>query len=51
MKVLVVCYRSDESGCPVISTKNSSIKEIAKDAAILINKVNKETLLNYKFNK
>ena len=34
-----------KAGCPVISTKNSSIKEIAKDAAILINKVNKENFI------
>ena len=34
-----------KAGCPVISTKNSSIKEIAKDAAILINKVNKENFV------
>ena len=34
-----------KAGCPVISIKNSSIKEIAKDAAILINKVNKENFI------
>ena len=35
-----------KAGCPVISTKKSSIKEIADGAAILVDKPNKESFVN-----
>ena len=35
-----------KAGCPVVSTNTSSIKEIAKDNAILINKVNQKNFVD-----
>ena len=34
-----------KAGCPVISTKKSSIPEISGNAAILINKINKQQII------
>lgn len=34
------------AGCPVISSNKSSIKEIAKDSALLVNKINKQNFID-----